>query len=128
MWIGREKKTFFFFCSLLSCLLFPSVLISVWSYYLLAHFKVTLYVTMVISSNQNVLFLLIPPTVPVYPSYLKILPFSVCCFVFPSLGAQEQPMEELYEEVVIKVIEQEWTCLDFQQLHCWTVMEDMPRM
>lgn len=37
-------------------------------------------------------------------------------------------MEESYEEVVIKVVRQEWTCLDFQQLHCWTVMEDMPRM
>lgn len=75
-------------------------------------------------------FLLTPPTVPVYPSHLKILPFSVCCFVFvfPSLGAQEQPMEELYEELVIKIIKQEWTCLDFQQLPCSTVMEDMPRM
>lgn len=49
----------------------------------------------------------------------------VCCS--PS-GAQEQPMEESYEEAVTKDVEQEWTCLDFQQLPCWTVMEDMPRM
>lgn len=45
-----------------------------------------------------------------------------------SAGVQEQPMEASYEEVVIKVIQQEWTCLDFQQLPCWTVMEDIPRM
>lgn len=45
-----------------------------------------------------------------------------------SAGTPEQPMEASYEEVVIKVIQQEWTCLDFQQLPCWTVMEDMPRM
>ncbi|GAB5578585.1 zinc finger protein 32 isoform X2 [Prionailurus iriomotensis] len=37
-------------------------------------------------------------------------------------------MEESYEEVVIKVIRQAWTCLDFQQLPCWTVTEDMLRM
>lgn len=43
-------------------------------------------------------------------------------------GTQDQPMEESYEEVTIKVVEQEWTCLGSQQLPCWTVMEDMPRM
>lgn len=47
---------------------------------------------------------------------------------FPSLRYSDQPMEESYEEAVIKVIEQEWTCLGFQQLPSWTVMEDMPRM
>ncbi|GAB1291197.1 Zinc finger protein 637 [Apodemus speciosus] len=37
-------------------------------------------------------------------------------------------MEKSYEEAVSNAIEPEWTCLGFQQLPCWTVMEDMPRM
>lgn len=43
-------------------------------------------------------------------------------------SAPAQPMEEPYKETVTKVIEQEWTCLGFRQLLCWTVMEDTHRM
>lgn len=83
--------------------------------------------TGIISGKQGFLHSLIPQTrAPVDCSHLPILlpiPVSVVRFGFPSLGTQVQPMEESYEEVVIKLIQQEGTCLDFQQLPCWTVME-----
>lgn len=89
--------------------------------------------TGIISGKQDFLHSLLPQTrAPIDCSHLSILlsiPIFVVLFLFfPSLGTQVQPMEESYEEVVIKLIQQEWTCLDFQQLPCWTVMEDMPRM
>lgn len=61
-------------------------------------------------------------------SALYCLFFGLVYFIFCPPGTQDQPMEESYEEAVVKVIEQEWTCLGSQQLPCWTVMEDMPRM
>lgn len=84
--------------------------------------------TGIISGKQDSLHSLVSQTrAPLDCSHLSVL-LSIPVFVFPSLGTQVQPMEESYEEVVIKLIQQEWTCLDFQQLPCWTVMEDMPRM
>lgn len=59
---------------------------------------------------------------------LFVLWFGLVYFILCPSGTQDQPMEESYEEVTIKVVEQEWTCLGSQQLPCWTVMEDMPRM
>lgn len=84
--------------------------------------------TGIISGKQDSLHSLVSQTrAPLDCSHLSVL-LCIPVFVFPSLGTQVQPMEESYEEVVIKLIQQEWTCLDFQQLPCWTVMEDMPRM
>lgn len=120
-------------CSLLFHLLHPPGLICVRSWYLSAHFAVTVQVINITSGSREFLHLLIPQTGVATDFILFTHQFS-CPFLFffgcffSSSGTPEQPMEASYEEVVIKVIQQEWTCLDFQQLPCWTVMEDMPRM
>lgn len=123
-------------CSQLFHLLLPPGLIYVWSWYFSAHFAVIVLVINITSGNPEFLHLLIHQTGVPTDFILFTHGFS-CSFLFvfvwlvgffSSSGAQEQPMEASYEEVVIKVIQQEWTCLDFQQLPCWTVMEDIPRM
>lgn len=127
---GRETCLLSVFCFCTSCFLLDSFISSYgtsWPILQLCYRWLVLYQANKVSPfthtpNQSSCWLL---------SLINSLTHSCfCCSVFgfslPS--TQVQPMEESYEEVVIKLIQQEGTCLDFQQLPCWTVMEDMPRM